>query len=257
MKNYLTSILLTAAASCLGQSSNITQLSPFGVSGNLSSTLPFLSPNTSAPSIRYQQVYASSDFIPLCGPVSCMTGVSPFLISDITFREAFGSTAGIDVNLANVQIDLSTSSKSPDGLTSNFAANIGTDDSVVFSGPLHFYETDGLKITLQKPFLYDPRRGNLLLDVRNFVTTGPPPFGFWGLQFESQVGDTVSSVSALNVNSDTATSTSTAGLITRFDGVAVPEPGPAVLFGLGMLGCGIIAFGRRRSAGRARSLAQK
>src|SRR5258705_4298950 len=38
--------------------------------------------------------------------------------------------------VANIQFNLSTTPRNPDGLSGTYAANVGADDTVVFSGPL-------------------------------------------------------------------------------------------------------------------------
>src|ERR1051326_1671397 len=133
----------------------------------------------------------------------------------------------------------STTSKSPDLLSSKFAENIGADDTVVYSGALrltnNFLETYGLHIFLQHPFLYDPRSGNLLLDVRNYQTPPPlpptPPGQAWLMAASATFGDSTSLAAANDVNSDTAVLNS-GGLLTVFNVTVVPEPSPALIWGL-------------------------
>jgi hypothetical protein len=123
---------------------------------------PFLWLDTQAPSIRYQQVYQNSDFQ--------LFTTGPQTTTEITFATGAGP---LNVNLASIQMDLSTTSKAPDGLSSIFSQNIGSDDKTVFSGPVHLFSdgsTYGVRIPLQQPFFYDPGVENLLLDVRNFKT---------------------------------------------------------------------------------------
>jgi hypothetical protein len=78
--------------------------------------------------------------------------------------------------LADVQINLSTTSVADDALSLTFADNVGADDTVVFSSPLPLQSRSrgsnpknfDIVINLTTPFFYDPAMGNLLLDVRNF-----------------------------------------------------------------------------------------
>src|SRR5437867_2197678 len=77
-------------------------LSPFNVNLNdMAGTVePFLVFNTQVPSVRYQQVYQNSDFLRVVpGPVQ---------ITELIFSTGAGA---INVNVPNVQIDLSTTQK--------------------------------------------------------------------------------------------------------------------------------------------------
>src|SRR5260221_11342913 len=103
-------------------------LNPQNISGYQG---PFLWDNPQAPPVRYQQVYRNSDFPRMGG--------TPVLINEVSFDT---SAAAINVSLANVQVDLSTTSAQPDGLSTTFSQNVGRDDSIVFSGPLHL-QTSG------------------------------------------------------------------------------------------------------------------
>ena len=187
-----------------------------GASGG--NAYPFVPAPDVAPSVRYQQVYGSSDFTAPRGP---------FLITAIRFAGGTGSL-GIDANLPNVRIDFSTSGRNPDGLSTVFAENVGADNTVVYSGPLRFYDrgilTFDIRIPLQTPFRYDAEAGNLLMDVRNFQTV---PFSFTGPRFmvgSDVLGDTASSQWSRDVNSASATVVDTGGLLTMFEVTLVPEP---------------------------------
>lgn len=197
------------------------------VEGDLQNAAPFdiSDPRTTVlPSQRYQQVYAASQFPSLAGQV---------LITQIAFRpnstaelgEAFSST------LPDIQIDLSTTTAPPDGLSQTFASNVGGNDRIVYSGALTISSSftgpaNGPKdfdiiIDLRSPFLYDPRMGNLLLDVRNF-SAGTTTF------FDATYvgGDSVSRAATFSggtVESATAQFADTLGLVTRFQYAFLPQ----------------------------------
>ncbi|HXJ58333.1 MAG TPA: PEP-CTERM sorting domain-containing protein [Verrucomicrobiae bacterium] len=214
-------------------------LSPV-VSPSSGSAGPFVPAADAFPSVRYQQVYGSGDFTRVGGP---------FLITEIRFSEAVGSVH-IDANLPNVRIELSTTGRNPDGLSSTFADNVGSDSRMVFSGPLHFYDRGlgafDIRIPLQTPFAYDPRAGNLLMDVRNFQVVPILDIPRY-MDAADIVGDTVSSVYAPDVNSSTATQIDSLGLWTLFEVIPVPEPSTWAIL---LLGIGAALVGAR-TRGRA------
>ena len=202
--------------------------SPGTANPNGSSTGPFLETQGDGPSIRYQQVYAAASFLSF-SPV-------PVSINELSFAQIPGFP--VDVNLASIDIRLSTTPSAPDGLSPFFAQNVGADDAVVYSGSLHFFqstmESYGVHVLLQHPFLYNPQGGNLLLDVRNFQTVPGPPSTGGGLYANIVTGDPVSLIAALNVNAASGPQT-TAGLLTRFTVTATPEPSVALLLLLGIV----------------------
>src|SRR5438309_1669625 len=103
--------LATALSAQVSDAASV--LSPFAL-GNTASTGPFLLPPSAAPDIRYQQVYGASDF--------AQVGVGLFQITEIKFASAPGY--GPDYNLPNVRIDLSTTTRNADALSTVFADNL-------------------------------------------------------------------------------------------------------------------------------------
>jgi hypothetical protein len=136
--------------------------------GNGNNIFPFQTPGYPPPSLRYQQLFTATEFGALGGPV---------FITHVNFRPDADFGVPFGIGIASIQINLSTTTAVDDGLSTTFAANIGSDDAVVFAGPLTLTSAmsgppGGPKdfdyvITLQTPFLYDPSAGSLLLDVRN------------------------------------------------------------------------------------------
>jgi hypothetical protein len=174
------------------------------VEGNSGNIYPF---NIGANDMRYQQVYASSQFgaVPPGGA----------FLTAIAFRVDAGWGA-FAATLPGVQINLSTTTKAPDGLDTTFANNVGLNDTLVYSGSLTLSSAASgspaafdIVIPLTPPFWYNPAAGNLLLDVRN---SG----GGTSQQFDavSTTNDSVSRVYGL-VGGSTG-GTDTLGLVTEF-----------------------------------------
>src|SRR4029077_18250886 len=190
------------------------------VQGDTGNLFPFFS---SQP-IRYQQVFGASQFSRL--------NPGGGLINRIAFR-GHGPGVSFTGTVAQLQVNLSTTSRSPDNLSSTFADNVGADDTQVFSGPFQAavtYTGDPTNfevvINFTTPFFYDPAKGNLLLDVRNTQgSTEVPPLD-QELDAPSAVGDSVSRVynygdvtAATAGQSGGVDEKDSSGLITRFNAI--------------------------------------
>ena len=175
---------------------------------------------------RYQQIYSASDFASFS---------EPELITQILFRPDGPFGRSFASTLPDIQINFSTTTVAVDSLSRNFADNLGSDDTVVFSGPLSLSSANtgpvggpkdfDIVIDLQTPFLYNPSVGNLLLDVRNFAGGFTTAFDATSI-FGDSVSRAFTSISSGNVNSPNAASTDSLGLVTKFVTTPqdVPEP---------------------------------
>ena len=162
--------------------------------------------------IRYQQIIAATEFSGGAG-----------WITQIRLRPDAASGAAFSETLNSVQINLSTTATSPEGMSKTFAQNIGPDETIVYQGALALSSAFtgpsagpmalDIVITLQKPFYYDSTAGNLLIDVRNFL-------GGKTTQFDAQdAPDTTARVWNPDVNSPTAVASDpypSVGLVLRF-----------------------------------------
>jgi len=189
----------------------------FGDVGNL---FPFFSDKP----MRYQQVYDAGQFSRLTPGGG--------LINRIAFR-GHGPGTPFTGTVPQLQVNLSTTTKSPDNLSSTFAENVGADDTQVFSGPSQAAVTFTgdptnfeIVINFTTPFYYDPAKGNLLLDVRNMQGGTEVPPNSQELDGTSATGDSVSRV--YNYGDVTATAAGqtggvdekdTYGLITKFNAI--------------------------------------
>jgi len=125
------------------------------------------------PGLRLQEVYASELF----------HSSAPIVISELRFRRD-PSAPPFHATNSGMRLALSTTQKEPGGLSTTFSDNSGPDQTIVFdgslavsslgdkpeSGPMPF----DIVVHLTQPFLYDPLRGNLLLDVYNPTPSSAP-----------------------------------------------------------------------------------
>jgi hypothetical protein len=183
-----------------------------------------LFPLFSSKPMRYQQVFDAGQFSRL--------NPGGGLINRIAFR-GHGPGVPFTANVPQLQVNLSTTSKTPDGLSSTFAENVGPNDTQVFSGPLQTAITftgdpTNFEVTLifTTPFFYDPTKGNLLLDVRNLQGGTEVPPNDQELDGTSANGDATSRV--YNFGDASATGAGSTGgvdekdsygLITRFNAI--------------------------------------
>jgi len=198
------------------------------VEGSSNNGYPFNLSFFDLTSMRYQQVFNSSEFGAAGGPM---------LITGIAFRPDTGGSA-FSSTLSSVRIDLSTTSVNASTLGSVFASNVGANNTVVFNGALSLSsaytgpvggpKNFDIVITLATPFLYNSANGNLLLDVRNFGGGGTT-------QFDSDVLPPTQRVWAGAVGDAAGTNVGDTGLITQFVYTAVPEPQILSLAALGLV----------------------
>jgi hypothetical protein len=167
--------------------------------------------------MRYQQVYSASLF----------TNLDPGVVyvTSLRFEGYFPSPPSAGWELASVQIDLSTTTNTLDHLSTNFAENVGIDDTVVY-GPGPYNLDSGQQLLLfNKPFRFHPPLGNLLLDVRIFNGKDyTDPFNPWPQMWAfNSPTDEVSRVWATNVAATVADGADTVGLTTLIGLSTVPS----------------------------------
>ena len=148
-----------------------------------------------------QQIYDASQF----GALSRPSLLTQFAWRPDTIPGASGP------RLFTLQIRAATTTRSVAGMSTTFADNLGTNNTLVFDGTVNV-TTQNLPgpgntrqfdyvFTLTTPFLYDPAAGNLVLDLQ-LDSTGP------ALQIDFVSGDpTVKEVA--NSSSSTGTSGTT------------------------------------------------
>ncbi|MGZ5545665.1 MAG: hypothetical protein ACXWIU_13415 [Limisphaerales bacterium] len=172
---------------------------------------------------------------------------TPVEITGLAFRNA-DKQLDYSSTIAQVEIRFSTSSRTPEQLTPFYFNNVGADETTVYlhqnvslfaavGNPAPF----DLKFQFDKPFVYDPNNGSLLMYIQTIQPSGGAN------TIDSHVfGD-------LNVSPVAYTGTSGPfasgivapyGIITEFTWVAIPEPNPGYLL---ICGVGIVfSFARLR-----------
>lgn len=201
--------------------------------GNFLQNGPFRTIGGAVPA-RYQQVFAASEFaaIPDGGYITGFT----------LRRQGIGLFEG---DSSSFQITMSTTQNQPDSLSPIFALNTGPDSTVVF-GPARLQfrylhpSADERVVTFSTPFLYQPSRGNLLMDLQNlsgndvYYDPRTPEAG----DSVYAIGDSVSSV--FNVGNVTSGLVDSRGYIVQFQIQPIPEPVPAALLLGGLVVCGML-----------------
>ena len=185
------------------------------------------------PSTVYQQVYSSTNFS------------GPLLIKTLTFYNTV-SPGGTIVS-SDYTFSLSTTTAAVNGLSSNWASNLGADKQVFWQGTLGG-TVDGSLNIVGTPFDYKPSAGNLLLEIRRVPPNGDGSASLGGgVAFNARNGTGTGAFSRISdyYNYTNTGYNNNSGLITGFsDTTAVPEPGTLVLFSAGL--AGLYAWRRKR-----------
>ena len=210
--------------------------------GNSSTSDPFTSS-----SFRLQQVFDASQF-------SFLGSTSYARIDSISFRLDGASANQVSFFFGGGSVTLSTTQRSPDGLSSTFADNVGGNAVTVFNGafglgglvqpeamPQPFNQGANISGNAGS-FFYVPSQGNLLVDIIGRSGQVALPGAF---DAQSTFGDSVSRVFA---NSELLTSgtVDSLGLVTRFNLTIIPEPSIAAFM---IVGAGMTMLSLRRRSG--------
>jgi hypothetical protein len=219
-------IVALVASTVFGQSTNFVV--PAGlenVEGNDNLAIPLTAPN----SARTQSLYTASNF------------AGPTIISKIAYRLDSNNAPHLHLNVTDIQINFSTFTGTI--LSTTFAANVGSDEEVVFNrGSLLMVmaavgspNAFDLVIELDHPFAYDPAVGGLLVDIMKFSSESDT------FNFDAQTTSGVTTIYSNNVLSSAGGSLNRV-FVARL--TAIPEPAAASIL---LLGCACLTVYRGRA----------
>ena len=211
-------LLATTDGLCCADVFIIGPFPPPGGQGNTDTFFPFFLQQIRLQSMRYQQVYNASVFSNV--PPECI------YISTLAFFQGSSQSGCTILTVTNMQINLSTTQRAADGLSTNFVENVGPDDTIVFGPEREDFNNclpGRFLIQLDRPFRYNPALGNLLLDVRIFNGGGPQAMNLPRLAAFDPATDGSSRVWSTNVADAVATGVDTIALDTVMQLSAVPS----------------------------------
>jgi hypothetical protein len=179
---------------------------------------PFFLQQIQLNSMRYQQVYNASVF----------SNVPPesIYVTTLTFLQGYNQQGSTILTVTNMQINLSTSQRAADNLSTNFAENVAPDDTIVYGPARQDFNnvlSGSFRISLDRPFRYNPASGNLLLDVHIFNGAGPVVMNLPRLTAFDPATDESSRVWSTNVAAAVADGADTTGLETVIQFSPVPS----------------------------------
>lgn len=166
---------------------------------------------------QYQQLYGSSDF------------TAPITITGVQFFNTVFNDPYAQLPTGTFNFYLSTTSVTTTTLSSVYSANIGVNNTLVYSGSISQPWTfgDTLTVNFSSPFTYSPLQGNLLLDITTsvFSLLHPVPFDASNSSAYSRAY-TYNGLNYVNIGY---------GLVTGFTAVPSPPSWLMMLTGLGLL----------------------
>jgi hypothetical protein len=185
---------------------------------------------------EYQQVYGSTDF---SGSLS---------INGIIFYDTLYTATTTTPESGTFTFSLSYTTVPVNGLSTNFASNIGTGSTTVFTGSLPAIVSEELVIPLSTSFVYNPSLGNLLLTVTASGLSG----GSGALDSDNGDSDNGgrngSGLFSRAYQVADGTGADDGGLVTGFEGgqLATPLPATFPLFATGLGAMGLLGWRRKR-----------
>ena len=136
---------------------------------------------------------------------------------------------------SNLTVRLSTTSRKADQLSATFGENVGLDETLILQSEAEVIESGGGPCDLsagddnwyvpQIPFFYNPRGGNLLMDIQ--IASTSRPFFINNDQYRRragvfQLGDEISTIAAYSLDAPVAEKMDTSGVVYRF--IFTPTP---------------------------------
>ena len=133
---------------------------------------------------EYQQVYAKTAFT--LGSYT-FTGISFPVSGEVNGPGGSPNGGTFQISLSTTSAPVLATGNTSTGLNkTNLSANLGANNTVVYSGPLPAISGGMLIITFTTPFAYTPSAGNLLLDVQSSNATNSLPSVYATLGYKEQ-----------------------------------------------------------------------
>ena len=138
-----------------------------------------------------------------------------------------------DLGSAQIRVVLSTTTASPDNLSTTFSQNLGSDATTLFEGTIPIVAaTDGspngfdivIPFTSPSSFTYDPAKGNLLVDITTFSPSSA------NVDASPETTDGASRAYALDPEASTASNRDTGADVIRFELGPLPNQAPTAGF---------------------------
>ena len=163
MRTLLATLLVTTLAS--QTAAEITIVVPNGLE-NVEGDGSYNDPADYSNGLRLQAMYLASDFLSLPD--------TPVLMAGFSFRPDGNNVSQFSNSWGNLILRLSTTNIEPTNLSQVFSENIGSQETIVFNGPIT-WATDNtgspggpkdfdVALNFETTFAYDPNDGNLLID---------------------------------------------------------------------------------------------
>jgi hypothetical protein len=159
------------AATTIAQTT-VLPASATSVAGSTANVFPWGTNSALYSGMRIMCIYDSSHFTAAPTPIT-----APILITTLKWRADNTTTSWGGGTFNNATVRLATAAVDYTAATTNWASNVGPDNTVVYSGPVTVSPGTGagvgvpgpyhVTINLTTPFLYDPYAGDLVVDTEH------------------------------------------------------------------------------------------
>ncbi|HEX6810042.1 MAG TPA: hypothetical protein VF384_00340 [Planctomycetota bacterium] len=172
MQHHLSVLAVAALAATTLAQTNVLPTSAATTAGSTANVFPWGTSATAYPGMRIMCVYDSSHFTNAPVPVT-----TPILITSLKWRANDTASTWAGGTYTNATVRLATAAVDYLQTSTNWAANVGPDNTVVYTGPVTVAGGTGsgvgvpgpfvVSIPVVPPFFYDPNAGDLVVDTEH------------------------------------------------------------------------------------------